>query len=483
LSREGAAGNGPAAQTEGAAPRRPEPTAPARIGPLATLPIFVRLAGRRAVLAGASDAALWKAELLAAAGADLHVYAEAFGPAFHGLSEAPPAGRVTLHRRRWAPGDLTDATLAVADLDDTAEAARFVEAARAAGATWNVIDKPAFCAFQFGGVVNRSPLVVAISTDGAAPVFGQAIRARIEAILPAGLARWAEAARDWRPAVQARRLALAARRHVWEGFARRALAEADREALLADLDRHAQAPARGRVLLVGAGPGDPELLTLKAVRALQSADVILFDDLVADAALDLGRREARRIRVGKRGHGPSCKQSEICDLIVALACEGKTVVRLKSGDPGVFGRASEELAACRAASVEVAIVPGVSAAQGAAASLGLSLTERQTARRLQFITGHGRDGALPRDLNWSAVADPNATTAIYMPRRSLAEFRDRALAAGLPARTPAVAVVNATRADEYCIAAPIGDLPERVAHAGVEGPMLVIVGEVAKSRL
>ncbi|MBK9082479.1 MAG: uroporphyrinogen-III C-methyltransferase [Rhizobiales bacterium] len=456
------------------------------MGPLATLPVFLRLDGQRAVLAGASDAALWKAELIAAAGADLHVFAEDFGPAFVELRNAPPAGRVTLHRRGWTPGDLSGAAIAVADIEHADEAARFVEAAREAGATWNVIDRPAFCAFQFGAIVNRSPLVVAISTDGAAPVFGQAVRARIEAILPAALARWAQAARDWRPAVQARRLALTARRRFWESFARRALAEparapvdADRDALLADLDRVANAPARGRVLLVGAGPGDPELLTLRAVRALQAADVILFDDLVCEAVLDLGRREARRIRVGKRGHGPSCRQSEICDLVVALAREGKTVVRLKSGDPGVFGRASEELAACRAAGVEASIVPGVSAAQGAAASLGLSLTERATARRVQFVTGHGQDGALPRDLDWSAIADPKATTAIYMPRRSLAEFRDGALAAGLPAQTPAVAIVNATRPDEISVAAPIGDLPERLARARIEGPMLVIVGAVA----
>ena len=232
---------------------------------------------------------------------------------------------------------------------------RFAAAARRAGVPFNVVDKPSFCELQFGAIVNRSPLLVAISTDGAAPVFAQAIRAKIEALLPQGLKRWAEAARDWRPALARLAIGFAERRAFWERFSDRALAEpglepqpALRESLLARaaLSDRGGAP-KGRVTLVGAGPGDPDLLTLKAVRALQSAEVILYDQLVSAEVLDFARREAKRILVGKTGHGPSCQQGEINALMLRLARQGKHVVRLKGGDPLIFGRAAEEIEACR----------------------------------------------------------------------------------------------------------------------------------------
>lgn len=232
----------------------------------------------------------------------------------------------------------------------------------------------------------------------------------------------------------------------------------------------------GRVTLVGAGPGDPELLTLKAIRVLQSADIILYDDLVSEGVLDLARREAKRMLVGKTGYGPSVKQSEINALIVSLASQGRHVVRLKGGDPGIFGRAGEEIAACAAARIPVSIVPGISAAQGAAASLGLSLTHRDHARRLQFVTGHSKSGGLPDDLDWQAMADPRATTVIYMARATLSGFRDRAIAAGLDPSTPAVAVFGATRPDEFSVFAAIDDLPARLGELPVNGPVLVILG-------
>ncbi len=471
------------------ASRAPESRGPARIAPLATLPLFHKLGGRKVVLAGDSDGALWKAELLAAAGSDLLVFAPERPEVFAPLAEHPPAGSVTIIPRGWEPADLAGARFAVADVETDAEAERFVAAARAAGAVVNVVDKPPFCDVQFGALVNRSPLVVAISTDGAAPVFGQAVRAKIESVLPTGLKGWAEAARDWRPFVQARGLAFAARRAFWERFTRTALeaperapTDADRDALLATLDRIEAEPAAGRVTLVGAGPGDPELLTLKAVRALQSADIILYDDLVSEGVLELARREARRMLVGKTGHGPSCKQSDINDLLVKLALQGRHVVRLKSGDPLVFGRATEEIEACEEAGIPVAIVPGVTSAQGAAAELGISLTERSKARRVQFLTGHGADGRLPPDIAWEAVADPAATTILYMPGRTLAEFRDRALAAGLDPATPAVAVKNATRPSSTHVSSTITNLPELLSSLPTQGPVLVMIGRVLRHK-
>ena len=457
-----------------------------RIEPLATLPLFHKLAGRKVVLAGDSDGALWKAELLAATGAVLHIFAGQDSEVFAALAADPPAGSVVVKARNWQPADLQDAALAIGDIEDEAEIVAFVAAARQAGVPVNVVDKPDFCDFSFGTLVNRSPLIVAISTDGAAPVFGQAIRARIETLLPTTLKAWAQAAKDWRPAVQARALPFALRRAFWEHFTTRAMGagergphEADRAALFAALERiEGQAESgSGRVSLVGAGPGDPDLLTLKAIRALQSADIILYDDLVSPGVLELARREAKRMMVGKTGYGPSVKQSDINALIVSLASQGKHVVRLKGGDPGIFGRAGEEIEACQAAGLPVTIVPGISAAQGAAASLGLSLTHRDHARRLQFVTGHSRSGDLPDDLDWQAMADPHATTVIYMARATLAGFRDRAIAAGLDPATPAIAVQSATRPDEARVAATIATLPERLHELPRGGPVLVMVGQ------
>lgn len=242
--------------------------------------------------------------------------------------------------------------------------------------------------------------------------------------------------------------------------------------------RTAFAAATGSVTLVGAGPGDPELLTLKAVRALRDADVILYDRLVGPDILDFARRETKKMLVGKTGYGPSCRQDDINDLMVSLARAGKRVVRLKGGDPMIFGRATEEIAACRAAGIAVDVVPGITAAQGAASRLGISLTERGVARRLQYVTGHAENGDLPSDIDWPSLADPTATTIVYMPARTLAELARRAIAAGLPASTPAAAVVRATRPDERVITTTIADLPARLAAGAPDGPMLVLIGRV-----
>jgi uroporphyrin-III C-methyltransferase/precorrin-2 dehydrogenase/sirohydrochlorin ferrochelatase len=464
--------------------RSPQVQPSPRIEALATLPVFLKLAGRRAVVAGHSEAALWKAELLAAAGADVEVFAGNHAELFQALAAHPPAGTVQVLARGWEERDLEGAAFAVADAETDGEAARFAASARRAGIPFNVVDKPDFCDVQFGAIVNRSPLVVAISTDGAAPVFGQAIRAKIETLLPRGFKRWAEAARDWRPSLRQLELGFSRGRRFWEAFCERAFAEPElapeasvRDNLLENsVDMAGEGPARGRVTLVGAGPGDPELLTLKAVRALQSAEIILYDDLVSPEVLDFARREAKRILVGKTGHGRACKQDEINDLMLKLAGQGRHVVRLKGGDPAIFGRATEEIEACRRAGIEVAMVPGITAAQGAAASLKISLTRRGHTRRLQFVTGHASEGGLPADLDWGAVADNSAMTALYMPKKTLASFCDRAIENGLLPDTPAAAISSATRPDERRIFATISGLPELVARLDPKGPLLVLIG-------
>jgi uroporphyrin-III C-methyltransferase/precorrin-2 dehydrogenase/sirohydrochlorin ferrochelatase len=218
------------------------------------------------------------------------------------------------------------------------------------------------------------------------------------------------------------------------------------------------------------------LLTLKAVRALQSADVILYDALVSDAVLDFARREAQRIAVGKRGHRPSCKQSDVNGLLVSLAREGKRVIRLKGGDPLIFGRAGEEIEACRKAGIAVEIIPGISAAMGAAASLDVSLTHRDHARRLQFITAHARDGHLPADLDWKALADPAATTAIYMGKLVVAEVSQRLIAAGMDPATPAIIVEYATQDRQRSFHTSVAQMPAVFAAQTLDGPCVMLIG-------
>ncbi|MDR3421140.1 MAG: SAM-dependent methyltransferase [Xanthobacteraceae bacterium] len=335
------------------------------ISPLARLPVFFALNGKRAMVAGSGNAAAWKAELLSAAGAGVDVVAPEPTDTLCALAANPPGGPVMLFDRAWQPADCAGAAIAVAECADDAEAAAFAAAARSAGVPVNVIDRPAFCDFAFGAIVNRSPLVIGISTDGAAPVFAQAIRARIETLVPNGFARWAEAARNWRPRVQALALTFRGRRNFWERFADRAVAAPDTaptEVDLADLFTPTHTAEAGSIVLVGAGPGDPELLTLRAVRALQSADLIMFDDLASPAILDFARREAKKMLVGAAGNVNSSRHDNATGRMIALARAGRRVVRLKADD----GRAGTDIAACHAAGIAVEVVPGVTATSAAA---------------------------------------------------------------------------------------------------------------------
>ena len=464
-------------------PREPVETRVPRMSALARLPVFLSLGGKRALLAGGSAAAAWKAELLSAAGANVEGYAPEVCEELTTLAAGPPLGSIRINLRAWTANDMIGAAVAVGAFEDNNAAASFAAAARAAGVPVNVIDKPAYCDFSFGAIVNRSPLVIGISTDGAAPVFAQAVRAKLEAFLPKGFAAWAAAAGRWRSMLKSSGLSFAARRKFWQLFTAKAVTTPDHAPGQADFDRFVaevkglgQIVENGSVTLVGAGPGDPELLTLRAVRALQSADVILFDDLVSHDVLDFARREARKMLVGKTGFGPSCRQEDINALMIGLARQGKRVVRLKGGDPLIFGRAAEEIAVCEAAHIPVDIVPGVTAAQGAAAALGVPLTDRKHARRLQYVTGHARNGELPDDLDWRSIADPSTTTAIYMPTRTLAALVEKAIEEGLDQNTPAVAIARATRPDQMSVTAAIGDLPARLVEAHLPGPILVMLG-------
>jgi uroporphyrin-III C-methyltransferase/precorrin-2 dehydrogenase/sirohydrochlorin ferrochelatase len=333
--------------------------APPRINPLARLPVFFLLEGLRAVVAGGTLGAVWKAELLSASGALVDVYAVEISAEMRAVAGTPPGGAIAIHERAWLPADLAGAAMAIGACSDDEDAARFAAAARAAGVPVNVVDNPTFCDFSFGSIVNRSPLVIAISTDGAAPVFAQAIRAKIETLIPRGFAGWAAAARGWRSALKSSGLSFNARRHFWQLFTASALNNPDHIPEQPDYDRlldrafdEAASADRGSVTLVCAGPGDPELLTLRAVRALQSSDVILHDGQVSQGVLDFARREARKMLI-PAGAG-------IEGMLVGLAQSGRRAAWLM-GSNVASGDIEATITACRKAHIAVEWVPGLTA--------------------------------------------------------------------------------------------------------------------------
>ena len=338
---------------------------PPRVEALASLPLFFRLDGRKVVLAGGTEAAGWKAELLAASGAKVHIFAEDLEDGFAALLEKGGAGGTFLHHRQpWSIASFEGAALAIADARSEGDAQAFYCAARAAGVPVNVIDTPRFCNFQFGSIVNRSPVVIGISTNGVAPILGQAIRRRIEALLPRSLKAWAALAGKVRDRVLQTVKAGTARRRFWERFTDLAFSgkAAPEEALGRDMEalfQDAAEAARGRLSVVGATPGDAELLTLKAVRALQSADVIFFDDTVEDSVLELARREAERVRVARPASFDTGAEDSHLKRMVALVKEGKHVVRVVPGDPVAFGAAEKELADLAETGLQLSVIPGV----------------------------------------------------------------------------------------------------------------------------
>jgi len=465
--------------------RTPSETRPGKMAPLARLPVFLALEGKRAVVAGGSAAAAWKVELLSAAGARVDVYAETPSDELLQVAGDPPRGAIAVQRRGWTADDLKGAAVAIGAFEDDDAAAAFAASARALGVPVNVIDKPAFCDFAFGAIVNRSPLVIGISTDGAAPVFAQAIRAKLEALLPKGFADWAAAAARWRVALKASSLTFTGRRKFWHLFTAHAIRNPDSEPAQSDFDRFVaevqglgSAVENGSVTLVGAGPGDPELLTLRAVRALQSADVILFDDLVSRDVLDFARREARKMLVGKTGFGPSCKQDDINALMVSLAKQGKRVVRLKGGDPMVFGRVGEEIEALRAAGIPFSIVPGVTAATASGAVAELPLTHRDYSSAVIFITGH-QCAANTSAFDWSALSKLKATICFYMGVRRLPEIARNLLGHGMRPDMPLALISEATLPTQQVHVGTLIDAEKLSANLAGQ-PALVVIGEVVR---
>ncbi len=380
--------------------------------------------------------------------------------------------------------------LVISATGDLNEDSRVSATARALGVPVNVPDRPELCSFTLASIVDRGVVTVAIGTEGAAPVLATQMRARLEQDLHPRLGRLAEIAREYRSAVAARVPAGAARRALWNdvfsGPAADAILAGDETDGRARIQVHidgAAAPAArpGRVILVGAGPGDPELLTLKAVRALKSADVILHDGHVGAGVLEYARREAEVISVAKARGKHSKTQAEINALIVSYAKAGKTVVRVKGGDPFVFGRGGEEIDILRASGIAVEVVPGITAATAAAASLQIPLTHRDISRSVTFISGHAAgDGAAEFDqVDFAALANGRATLAVYMGLATAGTLAAKLLTSGWSPATPLIAVERASQPNERRVAATLDQLAANPAGLGLSGPTFLLIGEVA----
>ncbi len=465
--------------------RQPSEAQRPRLAALSILPVFYTLTGKRVLLAGGSEAAAWKAELLAATGAIVEVAAPE-AELSEEMQSLASTGQVTLLGCHWTVIGWDGYAMATGDCEDDEEAAHFASAARRCGVPVNVVDKPAFCDFQFGSIVNRSPLVVGISTTGAAPILGQAVRQRVDAMLPKSLTNWAGLARQIRERATSLLDPGPERRHFWQRFADKAFHTPAEAAELEGWIAEAKGAAGGRVTFVGAGPGDAEYLTLKAMRALQAADVILFDDLVSDDVLELARREAKRILVGKRGGRDSCKQEDINHTMITLAKAGRHVVRLKSGDPMVFGRAGEEIAVLEAEGIPVQVVPGISAAMALAASLNISLTHRDYAQSVRLVTGHSRHGGLPENLDWRALADPSTTHVYYMAGRNGAAIARQLISYGMSPQTGVAIASDISRPEQSIVHMTVNDMATMVDATWPKGPVLILVGDVldvARARL
>ncbi len=448
------------------------------------LPLFHNLKGRRVLVVGGGDIALRKARLLSEAGAVLRVIAPEIEPQLAALVEQ--GGGQTL-LRGYAGNDLSGCVLVIAATDDESLNALVSQDARALGIPVNVVDSPQLCTVIFPAIVDRSPLMIAVSSGGDAPVLARLMRARIETWVPAAYGQLAGLAKKFRAQVKTKLSDVQQRRVFWEevfqgNIAEQALAgrAAEAEQLLAEKLSGAATKALGEVYLVGAGPGDPDLLTFRALRLMQQADVVLYDRLVAPAILDLCRRDADRIYVGKQRAEHALPQEQINQRLVSLAKEGKRVLRLKGGDPFIFGRGGEEIQELAAHGIPFQVVPGITAASGCAAYAGIPLTHRDYAQSVRFVTGHLKDGSC--DLPWPELVASSQTLVFYMGLVGLPMICQQLIAHGRAADTPVALIQQGTTSNQRVFTGTLADLPERIANQQVQAPTLIIVGEVVQLR-
>lgn len=445
------------------------------------LPVTLRLAGARVLVVGGGEVAARKVRLLLKAAPRIEIVALDLNAELAALAAQ---GAVIHLGPAFEPSQVNGCRLVIAATDDCDFNRQVAAAADAANVPVNVVDDPAPSSFITPSLVERPPLWVAISSGGAAPVLARRLRERIEALLPAGYGRLAAFMERHRPRVKA--LAVAQRRALWERFldgsGPERLLVGDEAAAAIELESLILGePARGEVYLVGAGPGDPDLLTFRALRLMQQADVVLFDRLVSPAIMELVRRDAERVFVGKKRNQHTVPQDEINSELVRYAKAGKRVLRLKGGDPFIFGRGGEEIAELKRHGIAFQVVPGITAASGCAAYAGIPLTHRDHAQSVVFVTGHARaDGVL--SLNWDQLARPGQTVVFYMGVVTLPRVCTELMAHGLPPDWPVALVEDGTQPTQRVLLGTLSDLPGKVAAAAPSGASLIIVGEVVKLR-
>jgi len=445
----------------------------------------MKIAGRRCVVIGGGDVATRKVTMLLKADAVI----ELISPELcHELAEMVKAGRLHYTQSLFAPEQLEVACLVVAATDDEATNIAVSQAAKARNIPVNVVDAPELCTFTMPSVVDRSPIIIAISSGGAAPVLARLIRSKIETMVPAAYGRLAALAGDFRDKVKARFSTTQQRRIFWEESLQGPIAELvfsgqevlARQALANCLAENGATVNRGEVYLVGGGPGDPDLLTFRALRLMQQADVCVYDKLVSPEVMELVRRDAELIYVGKARDQHTLPQEEINDLLVRLAKEGKRVVRLKGGDPFIFGRGGEEIETLMENGVPFQVVPGITAANGVSSYAGIPLTHRDFAQSCVFTTGHLKDGTV--ELDWATLVRPRQTVVIYMGSVGLAHICKKLVEHGLTATTPVAVVQQGTTIRQRVVVADLLTIADKVAAAEMKPPCLTIIGEVVTLR-
>ena len=452
------------------------------------LPIFLSVKGSRSLVVGGGFLAARKADLLLRAGCKLTVLAPTLGDELAQLAET--------HDFDHKTGELTAADLAGCKIvfgcsHDSAINDQLHQLATAAGVLVNITDTTDQCDFIMPAIVDRSPLQVAIASGGASPLLARMLKARFETTIPAAYGQLAEFAGSYREKIKKLIPNITRRRRFWETMIAGPVAEhlfsgqleqaeSLMDRLLEAVTEDGDQPPLGEVYLVGAGPGDPDLLTFRALRLMQQADVVLYDRLIGEGILNLVRRDAQRIYVGKHPNNHTVAQEEIGKMLVRLAQDGKRVLRLKGGDPFIFGRGGEEIEALSENGITFQVIPGVSSAMGCAAYAGIPLTHRDHAQACVFVTGHNKNGKL--ELNWEALIQPGQTVVVYMGLSSLGQITEGFVAHGADPETPAAAIANGTRAGQRVIAGTLASLPGETAVAQIKSPALIIIGSVVTLR-
>jgi len=446
-------------------------------------PVFLDLKNRLCLLVGGGEVATRKGRMLAKAGARLRIVAPEISAE---LRELAIKNNGELHEREYQSDDLQDCVLAIAATDIESLNEQISADAQALHLPVNVVDTPALCTYITPAIIDRSPLVIAVSSGGEAPVLARLVRAKLETFIPASYGKLAQIASQWRDRIKSRFSDGDSRRKFWEKILQGPAAElmmngqedAANKFISDELAADQSQLTLGEVYLVGGGPGDPELLTLRALRLMQQADVVLYDRLVSDGVMELVRRDAERIYVGKRRSEHAMEQENINQLLVDLAQQGKRVLRLKGGDPFIFGRGGEEIELLAQNNIPFQVVPGITAASGCAAYAGIPLTHRDYAQSVRFVTGHLKSDNT--NLQWPELANPTQTLVFYMGLVGLKEICESLINHGRASTTPVALIEKGTTQEQRVLISDLASIADVVAANDVHAPTLFIVGEVVK---